>query len=49
MYEVINFIADVFIIDLNNYNMVLSIRWLATLDNIMSNYKKLLMSLKWQG
>jgi hypothetical protein len=28
--------------DLNNYNMVLGIRWLATLlDNIVSNYKKL--------
>jgi len=43
------FVADVFIVDLINCDMVLGIQWLATLSNVMSNYKDLWMSFKWQG
>jgi hypothetical protein len=45
----VTFEADVFIVDLINCDMVLGIQWLATLGNIISNYKDLWMSFKWQG
>jgi hypothetical protein len=45
----VHFVADVFIVDLLNCDMVLGIQWLATLDTVMSNYKDLWMSFKWQG
>ena len=45
----VHFVADIFIVDLINCDMVLGIKWLATLGNVMSNYKDLWMSFKWQG
>jgi len=45
----VQFVADVFIVDLINYDIVLDIQWLATLGNVMFNYKDLWMSFKWQG
>jgi len=39
MHEV-NFMVDVFNVELNNYDMVLGIQWLAMLGDIVSNYKK---------
>lgn len=41
------FMVGVFIVYLNNYNMVLVIKWFAKLGNIMSNYKDLWMSFNW--
>ena len=45
----VNFETDVFIVDLINCDMVLGIQWLATLGNIVSNYKDLWMSFIWHG
>ena len=45
----VHFVVDVFIVNLINCDMVLGIQWLATLGNVMSNYKDLWMSFKWQG
>ena len=45
----VNFEADVFIMDLNNYDMVLGIQWLSLLGDILCNYKHLWMSFDWQG
>jgi hypothetical protein len=45
----ISFQADVFIIDLNNCEMVLGIQWLSLLGDILCNYKYLWMSFDWQG
>jgi hypothetical protein len=42
-----NFMEDVFIVNLINCDMELGIQWLATLGNIISNYKDLWMSFKW--
>jgi len=39
--------VDVFIVYLNNCNMVLGIKWFAKLGNILSNYKNLWMSFNW--
>lgn len=50
-----SFTVDVFIVDSINYDMVLGIQWLVTLDNIVSKtilyltIKDLWMSLEWQG
>jgi hypothetical protein len=43
------FEADVFIMDLSNYNMVLGVQWLSMLGDILCNYKHLWMSFDWQG
>lgn len=51
----VSFTVDVFIVDSINYDMVLGIQWLVTLDNIVSKtilyltIKDLWMSLEWQG
>jgi hypothetical protein len=37
----VSFEADVFIMDLNNYDMVLGIQWLSMLGDILCNYKHL--------
>jgi hypothetical protein len=39
----------VFVVELNNCDMVLGVQWLATLGNILSNYNDLWMSFIWQG
>lgn len=43
------FIAYVFIIELNSYDMVLSIQWLAILGDIVSYYNEMCMSFNWKG
>ena len=45
----ISFQIDVYIIDLNNCEMVLGIQWLSMLGDILCNYKHLWMSFDWQG
>lgn len=45
----VNFIVDVFMVDLNNCDMVLRVQWLASLGDIIFNYKELWMSFYWQG
>jgi hypothetical protein len=45
----ISFVADVFIIDLSNCEMVLGIQLLFLLGDILCNYKHLWMSFDWQG
>jgi len=40
----ISFQADVYIIELSNYEMVLGIQWLFLLGDILCNYKHLWMS-----
>ena len=37
----VNFEVDVFIVDLNNYDMVLETQWLAILNDFISNYREL--------
>jgi len=49
MMQGISFVADVFIIDLSNCEMVLGIQWLSLLGDILCNYKHLWMSFDWQG
>jgi hypothetical protein len=43
------FEADVFIMDLSNYDMMLGVQWLSMLGDILCNYKHLWMSFDWQG
>jgi len=45
----IYFVADVFVMELDAYDMVLSIHWLATLQDIVCNYGSMWMSFDWQG
>jgi hypothetical protein len=45
----ISFQTDVYIIELNNCEMVLGIQWLSMLGDILCNYKHLWMSFDWQG
>jgi len=42
-------VADVFVMELDAYDMVLSIHWLATLQDIVCNYGSMWMSFDWQG
>ena len=44
----ISFETDVYIINLNNCEMVLGIQWLSMLGDILCNYKHLWMSFDWQ-
>jgi hypothetical protein len=37
----VKFFTDVFVVELNNYDMVLGVQWLATLGKILSNYNDL--------
>jgi len=41
--------VDVFVIDLNNYDMILGIQWLVMLENVVSDYKELWMYFTWPG
>ncbi|KAJ0745438.1 putative nucleotidyltransferase, Ribonuclease H [Helianthus annuus] len=43
------FTADVLVIDLNNYDLVLGIQWLETLDDIVWNFKNLTMKFNIAG
>ncbi|XP_076902380.1 uncharacterized protein LOC143557114 [Bidens hawaiensis] len=43
------FRADVFVIPLENYDMVLGVQWLLNLDNIVWNFKNLTMQFKIDG
>jgi len=45
----VQFSIDVFVVELNNCDMVLGVQWLTTLGNILSNYNELWMSFVWQG
>lgn len=45
----VQFQADVFVMKLQNYDMVLGIQWLKLLGNIMSNYEDRWLSFWWQG
>ena len=45
----VKFFTDVFVVELNNCDIVLGVQWLATLGNILSNYNDLWMSFIWQG
>jgi len=45
----VKFFADMFVVKLNNCDMVLGVQWLITLGNILSNYNDLWMSFVWQG
>jgi len=47
MMQGISFVADVFIIDLSNYEMVLGIQWLSLLGDMLCYYKHLWMSFDW--
>jgi hypothetical protein len=41
--------ADVFVMELEACDMVLGVQWLATLGDIVCNYKSMWMSFEWQG
>jgi len=41
--------ADVFVMELEASDMVLGVQWLATLGDIVCNYKNMWMSFEWQG
>jgi len=45
----VDFVTDVFTLDLKNYDMILGIHWLATLKNIICNYAEMWMAFRWQG
>ena len=44
----IYFVTDVFVMDLDACDMVLGVQWLATLGDIVCNYKSMWMSFDWQ-
>ena len=44
----IYFVTDVFLMDLDACDMVLGVQWLATLGDIVCNYKSMWMSFDWQ-
>jgi hypothetical protein len=37
----VHFKTDIFMIELNNYDMVLRVQWLSIMENIVSNYLEL--------
>jgi hypothetical protein len=41
-------VTDVFVMDLDACDMVLDVQWLATLGDIVCNYKSMWMSFDWQ-
>nr|TKR68966.1 hypothetical protein D5086_0000309060 [Populus alba] len=43
------FVTDVFVMELDACDMVLGVQWLATLGDIMCNYKSMWMNFLWQG
>jgi hypothetical protein len=45
----VKYFANMFVVKLNNCDMVLEVQWLTTLGNILSNYNDLWMSFVWQG
>ncbi|GJY74661.1 retrotransposable element Tf2 [Tanacetum coccineum] len=44
-----NFVADMMILPLGGYEMILGIQWLSTLGNIICNFKDLKMSFQYNG
>jgi len=44
----IYFVTDIFVMDLDACDMVLGVQWLATLGDIVCNYKSMWMSFDWQ-
>ena len=44
----VKFQADVFVMKLQNYDMVLGIQWLKLLGNVLSNYEDRWVSFWWQ-
>ena len=45
----IDFVTDVFTLDLKNCDMILGIQWLATLKTIVCNYEEMWIAFIWQG
>jgi len=45
----VDFVIDVFTLDLKNCDMILGIQWLATLKTIVCNYEEMWMAFTWQG
>jgi len=45
----VQFQADVFVMKLQNYDVVLGIQWLKLLENVLFNYEDKWMSFWWQG
>jgi hypothetical protein len=45
----VQFQADVFVMKLQNYDVVLGIQWLKLLGNVLFNYEDKWMSFWWQG
>jgi len=45
----VDFVTDVFTLDLKNCDMILGIQWLATLKTIVCNYEEMWMAFIWQG
>jgi hypothetical protein len=45
----VDFVTDVFTLELKNCDMILGIQWLATLKTIVCNYEEMWMAFRWQG
>lgn len=45
----VQFQTDVFVMKLQNYDMVLGIQWLKLLGNVLSNYENIWVSFWWQN
>jgi hypothetical protein len=45
----VQFQADIFVMKLQNYDMVLGIQWLKLLGNVLSNYEERWVSFWWQN
>jgi hypothetical protein len=45
----VDFVTDVFTLDLKNCDMIFGIQWLATLKTIVCNYEEMWMAFTWQG
>jgi hypothetical protein len=45
----VDFVTDVFTLDLKNCDMIFGIQWLATLKTIVCNYEEMGMAFTWQG
>ena len=44
-----HFVAEVFVLPLDNYDVILGAQWLATFDEIKWNFKTLRMKFQWQN
>jgi hypothetical protein len=45
----VQFQADVFVMPLQSYDMVLGIQWLKLLGNVLANYEDKWMNFWWEG